>query len=138
VKAAERQLANRREPSPRTSARFALPSTGRSHGVRWRMAVGDWLKKIFAAPNAAPPEPPKLPGTSEKALASALQSLPRSERGWITLAEAARLFSPQQPDYAFGEMDDVGNTRLAQFAEEHRCSPQFMPAEGRLYFTRSA
>ena len=26
--------------------------------------------------------------------------------------------------------------RLAQFSTQHRCSPQFMPSEGRVYFTR--
>ena len=102
------------------------------------MAVGDWLKGIFTAPEATPRDARKLPGASENALASALQDLPRTERGWITLAEAARLFSPQEPEYAFGEMDDAGKARLAQFASEHRCSPQFMPTEGRLYFTRDA
>jgi len=75
---------------------------------------------------------------SESALASSLQRLPAGERGWITLAEAARLFSAAEPAYAFGEMDDAGKLRLEQFSAEHRCSPQFMPVEGRVYFTRNA
>jgi hypothetical protein len=43
-------------------------------------------------------------------------------------------------DYAFGEMDEKGRTRLAAFAadEEHRCKVDIMPAEGRVYFTRTA
>ena len=101
------------------------------------MGIGDLLRKIFSPASAAPPDAPRLSGTSESALGSSLQSLPAGERGWITLAEAARLFSGEQPQYAFGEMDDAGKLRLGQFSTQHRCSPQFMPTEGRVYFTRS-
>jgi hypothetical protein len=103
-----------------------------------RMGLGDILKKFFGAANAAPPVAPQLSATSESALASSLQRLLAGERGWITLAEAARLFSAAEPGYAFGEMDDDGKLRLEQFSAEHRCSPQFMPVEGRVYFTRNA
>ena len=102
------------------------------------MGLGDILKKFFGAPNATPRDVPKLPGTSESALASSLQGLPAGEHRWITLAEAARLFSAAELEYAFGEMDDAGKLRLEQFSAEHRCSPQFMPVEGRVYFTRNA
>jgi hypothetical protein len=101
------------------------------------MGVGDFLRKIFSPANAAPPDVPRLSGTSESALGSALRSLPAGERGWITLAEAAGLFSSEQPQYAFGEMDEAGKLRLAEFSAQHRCSPQFMPTEGRVYFTRN-
>jgi hypothetical protein len=105
--------------------RFAF---GRAVGAREvSMGVGDFLRKMFSPPNALPPDGPRLSGASESALGSSLQNLPAGERGWITLAEAARLFSSEQSDYAFGEMDDAG---------KHRCSPQFMPVEGRVYFTR--
>jgi hypothetical protein len=100
------------------------------------MGVGDLLRKMFSSANAVPPDAPRLSGTSESALGSALQALPAGERGWITFAEAARLFSSEQPQYAFGEMDDAGKLRLGQFSAQHRCSPQFMPVEGRVYFTR--
>ena len=100
------------------------------------MGVGDFLRKMFSPPNAVPPDGPRLSGASESALGSSLQGLPAGERGWITLAEAARLFSSEKPDYAFGEMDEAGKDRLAQFSTRHRCSPQFMPVEGRVYFTR--
>ena len=76
------------------------------------MGVGDLLRKIFSPANAVPPDAPRLSGASESALGSSLQSLPAGERGWITLAEAARLFSSEQPEYAFGEMDDAGKLRL--------------------------
>ena len=101
------------------------------------MGVGDLLRKIFNPANAAPSDAPRLPGTSESALGSSLRSLPAAERGWITFAEAARLFSSEQPQYAFGEMDDAGKLRLGQFSAQHHCSPQFMPTEGRVYFTRN-
>jgi hypothetical protein len=41
--------------------------------------------------------------------------------------------------YAFGEMDNQGKTNLAAFAAqiEHRSTVDFMPSEGRLYFTRA-
>jgi hypothetical protein len=102
------------------------------------MGLGDVLKKFFGATNATPPDAPRLSGTSESALASSLQRLLAGERGWITLAEAARLFSAAEPAYAFGEMDDDGKLRLEQFSAGNRCSPQFMPVEGRVYFTRNA
>lgn len=102
------------------------------------MGLGDLLGKIFGSANALPPDAPRLSGASDGALASSLRSLPAGERGWITLAEAARLFSGEQAQYAFGEMDDAGKLRLAQFSAEHRCSPQFMPTEGRVYFTRNS
>jgi hypothetical protein len=52
--------------------------------------------------------------------------------------EAARLFSTEEPQYAFGEFDEAGKNRLAQFAGQYRCTPNFMPTEGRLYFVRNA
>ena len=54
------------------------------------------------------------------------------------LADAARLFSTADPDYAFGEMDDEGKHRLVEFAARSRSDPQFIPTQGRVYFTRKA
>jgi hypothetical protein len=102
------------------------------------MGLMDWVKNTFGSSNATPADLRRLSATSECALGSSLQSLPVGERGWITLAEAARLFSIEDPQYAFGEMDDAGKLRLEQFSAQHRCSPQFMPTEGRLYFTRNS
>ena len=53
------------------------------------------------------------------------------------LSEATRLFSNQQSEYAFGEMDEEGKLRISEFASECECVFQFMPAEGRVYFTRN-
>ena len=103
-----------------------------------RMGFGDVLKKFFGAAAATPPDAPRLSATNESALASSLQHLLEGERGWITFPEAARLFSAAELAYAFGEMDDPGKLRLEQFSAGQRCSPQFMPVEGRVYFTRNA
>ena len=102
------------------------------------MGLGDLLKKLFSSASATPADAPRLPATSESALESALQRLPAGERGWITLAEAAYLFSTEEPRYAFGEMDEAGKLRLGQFSAEHRCTLNYMPTEGRVYFTRNA
>jgi hypothetical protein len=120
----------------RAAAESPLLLGGRREGG-FGMGVGDLLRKIFSPANAVPPDALRLSGASESALGTSLQGLPSGERGWITLAEAARLFSSEDSQYAFGEMDDAGKLRLAQFSTQHRCSPQFMPTEVRVYFTRN-
>ena len=100
------------------------------------MPIRDWMRRIFKAPDATPADEPRLSGASESALACSLQKLPAGERGWITLAEAARLFSGERQDYAFGELDEAGKDRLAQFASRHRSTPDFRPVEQE-YFRRT-
>lgn len=100
-----------------------------------------FLSRLRSALSAAPPQPPsppRLPATSEGALAAALAGLPAQRRGWITMAEARALFSPMEAQYAFGETDEIGKANLAAFAarSEHPAKLDFMPLEGRLYFTR--
>ena len=102
------------------------------------MAVGNWLNRMFGARGAAPADLRKLLAASASALASSVRGLPVGERGWITLAEAAHLFSTAEQQYAFGEMDEDGKARLADFAAQCRCLPEFMPTEGRVYFRREA
>jgi hypothetical protein len=94
-----------------------------------------WIRKIFGSA-VTPADAPRMPATSERALSSSLQNLPLRERGWIRLSEAAHLFSPEEPDYAFGDMDDEGKRALAEFGADCRCEYQFMPTEGRVYFRR--
>jgi hypothetical protein len=53
------------------------------------------------------------------------------------MAQAAALFSHEEGQYAFGELDDDGKTRLAQFAAQYRSTPDFRPTEGRIYFKKS-
>ena len=94
------------------------------------------LRKIFGSADVIPTDVRQLPATSKEALSSSLQYLPLGERGWIRLTEAAHLFSPEEPDYAFGDMDDEGKRRLTEFGADCRCEFQFMPTEGRVYFRR--
>jgi hypothetical protein len=85
-----------------------------------------------------PPDSRKLAASSENELSASLQALPIGEKGWITLRDAWHLFSQMDEEEAFGEMDDPGKTRLAEFAAYpvHRSEINFMPTEGRVYFTR--
>ena len=102
------------------------------------MGIMDWAKKMYGTSGAAPADLRGLSAVNEGALASSLRTLRVGERGWITMADAARLFSAKEPQYAFGEMDDAGKLRLEEFSAKHRCSAEFMPTEGRLYFRRNA
>jgi len=101
------------------------------------MGLFDSAKRFFGTSAATPADDRKLSATTESALGRGLQNLSRGARGWITLAEAARLFSTQEPQMAFGDLDEAGKTALAEFAAQYRCMPQFMPMEGRLYFQRN-
>jgi hypothetical protein len=94
--------------------------------------------KAFLAGAPVPPDARKLAASSENELSASLQALPTGEKGWITLRDAWHLFSRMDEEEAFGEMDDAGKRRLAEFAEHstHRSEFNFMPTEGRIYFTR--
>jgi hypothetical protein len=96
-----------------------------------------WVQRVFGSVGRVPAEPARLSAESEERLSSSLRGLPHGERGWINISEAAQLFSTKDPKYAFGEMDEEGKERLSDFAATCRCEPQFIPAEGRLYFRRS-
>jgi hypothetical protein len=103
------------------------------------MTLFDKLRGLFGLPTPEPPDAFRLEGAGVVALGASLKSLPVGERGWITLREAWRLFSPAQSEAeAFGELDDAGRKRLEDFAAEapHRSDFSFMPVEGRLYFRR--
>jgi hypothetical protein len=102
------------------------------------LGLRNWLTGVFGSAGATPADAPSLSAQSESALASSLQNLPVGERGFIPLADAARIFSTEPAGYAFGEMDEAGKARLARFAAEAHCFPEFMPTEGRLYFTRTS
>jgi hypothetical protein len=102
------------------------------------MGLGDTLKKMFGTSSGATlADERQLAGESEAALGASLQKLPSGERGWITMAQAAALFSHQEAQYAFGELDEDGKTKLPQFAAQYRSTPDFRPAEGRMYFKKS-
>jgi hypothetical protein len=97
-----------------------------------RMNQWDWWKSLLSQGSPAAPSAERLDGRS-KAL---LHETP----GWITNKEAKQLFSPMDDEYAFGEIDEVGKSNIADFAAHvtRRCSFAFMPVEGRVYFSRKA
>jgi hypothetical protein len=97
------------------------------------------LKSAFTFRVPVPPDTRRLNGSSEGVLSASIKLLPMGERGWITLPEAAALFSPMDGQYAFGEMDEGGKANLGTFAarREHPCDVQFAPIEGRVYFIRT-
>ena len=95
-----------------------------------------WLRKILGSAKAVPADVRRLPAASERTLSSSLKNVPQGERGWIALSEAARLFSTEEPQYAFGEMDDDGKRKIRVFAAACRSEVQFMPTEQRVYFQR--
>jgi hypothetical protein len=100
------------------------------------MGILDRLKSAFGTQPRKPRSPPRLGTASEGVLAASLQRLLPQERAWITMQEARQLFSAADDQYAFGEMDEQGKTRLADFANRNGASFDIMPIEGRIYFTR--
>jgi hypothetical protein len=93
------------------------------------------LKSLFHSLDDEPSATRRLYGSSKELLAASIRKMPCEERGWITIKEAAVLFSPADDEYVFRAMDG-GNRNLASFVAEepHRCRFEFL--EGRLYFTR--
>jgi hypothetical protein len=102
------------------------------------MGLVDWFRSLLSPSDATPADDRALSGTSENALGSSLDRLRPGERGWIPLADAAHLFSTEDAQYAFGELDDAGRRRLADFAAEYRCTPDFRPTVGRMYFHKNS
>jgi hypothetical protein len=84
--------------------------------------------------------PPKLDADDAAALSRSIGTLPVGDRGWITMQEARALFSVLGDQYAFGDTDEAGKANIAAFAAQatHRSTYDFMPVEGRVYFTRMA
>jgi hypothetical protein len=100
------------------------------------MGIVSLIGKLFGLNTTPPPDAMKLDGKTEATLARSLSALPPEERGWITLAEARTLFSTKDAQYAFGETDEDGRTRIESFATQHRSVINFMPIEERVYFVR--
>jgi hypothetical protein len=100
------------------------------------MGMFDWLRSLSGPTIRRFDEDRRLHGGDEAALARDVALLVPGARGWIALAEAARLFS-STPDarYAFGQADEHGRQRLEEFAASHRLQLDLMP-DGRVYFTR--
>ena len=100
------------------------------------MGIVSLIGKLFGLNTTPRPDAMKLDGKTEATLARSLSALPPEERGWITLAEARTLFSTKDAQYAFGETDEDGRTRIESFAAQHRSVINFMPIEERVYFVR--
>jgi hypothetical protein len=103
------------------------------------MSFWEKLTSAFKFRGPVSPDTRRLNGSSEGVLSASIKLLPTGERGWITMPEAAALFSRMDDQYAFGEMDDEGKANLSAFAAQraHRCDIQFAPTEGRVYFIRA-
>jgi hypothetical protein len=104
------------------------------------MTLWDWWKSLLLQGSPSAPSTRRLDGRSKALLAASIKALPYEAPGWITNKEAKQLFSPMADDYAFGEMDEAGKSNIADFAAQvtPRCSFEFMPVEGRVYFIRKA
>jgi hypothetical protein len=94
------------------------------------------LKLLFSRGSIKPPSSRRLDGRSKALLTASIKVLPYDEPGWITMKEAKALFSPEDDEYAFGEMDEVGKGNLAAFAAGAipPCLFELMPVENRVYF----
>jgi hypothetical protein len=104
------------------------------------MGLWDWWKSLLLPGPPAALSAQRLDGRSQTLLAASIKVLPYETPGWITNKEAKQLFSPMADDYAFGEMDEVGKSNIADFAAQvtPRCLFEFMPVEGWVYFIRKA
>ena len=101
------------------------------------MSLWRALKSAFTRPGLSEPvDVPRLDGASLAGLSRSLGNLPRGERGWIPFAEARNLFSAMDAQYAFGELDQEGSSKIAAFAADNQSDISFMPIENRVYFWR--
>ena len=100
------------------------------------MGLLQQFRSLFSTKKSHALLPRRLDGRSKVLLDASFRMLPRGERGWIAIKEAAVLFSPKADEYAFGELDEEGKSNLAAFAAQASMRFAFMPAEGRLYFIR--
>ncbi len=104
------------------------------------MSWGSWWKSLFPQGSIVAPPPRRLAGRGKLLLEPSIKMMPYDEPGWITSKEAKSLFSAQEDQYVFGEMDEVGKQNLASFASgvDDGCLFEFMPVEDRVYFIRKA
>jgi hypothetical protein len=104
------------------------------------MSLWDWWKSLLSRGSPPAASTRRLDGRSKTLLAASIKALPYETPGWITSKEAKQLFSSMDDEYAFGEMDEVGKANIAGFVAHvtPRCSFEFMPVEGRVYFLREA
>ena len=97
----------------------------------WLQALWGWFRSVEE------PAPIHLDATTEIALSKALRALRPGQLGWITIAEAGRLFSVDEED-PLGDFDTDGISALDRFAADqvHRSVVTTDMTERRIYFTR--
>jgi hypothetical protein len=100
------------------------------------MGLMDQLKSGVRSPDEPLPTR-RLDGSTKESLAASIRMIPDEECGWITLKEAAILFSSEDDEYAFREIDG-GTQNLAVFVAEESRRCRFGFVEGQLYFTRTS
>jgi hypothetical protein len=83
---------------------------------RGHMSLWDWWKSLLLQGARTGPSTQRLDGRSKTLLAASIKALPYETPGWITNKDAKQLFSPMDDQYAFGEMDEVGKSNIADFA----------------------
>ena len=79
------------------------------------MRLWDWWKSLLLQGSPSAPCAQRLDGRNKALLAASIKTLPWETPGWITNKEAKQLFSPMNDEYAFGEMDEVGKSNIADF-----------------------
>jgi hypothetical protein len=94
---------------------------------------------LFARPSGEEASEPRLSARNESELSASIRELRPGARGWITVKKAGSLFSQMGNEYAFGKLDEKGRAKLGAFAAQgqHRSEFAHLPAEGRVYFTRT-
>jgi hypothetical protein len=100
------------------------------------MSIGDRISHLFGDGSAEPADLPKLDAANRSALSKSIKSVQPGERGWVSMAEAQSLFSARTGPYAFGQTDEEGLSHISAFADDNGVTFEFMPVEGRVYFTR--
>ena len=89
-------------------------------------------KEIEPKPSSRPRVPPADAQPPEESAPPEVKPISKTAGGVTAAITAAK--------YAFGEMDEEGKAEIASFAAQitHRSDFDFMPVEGRVYFTRKA
>ena len=77
-----------------------------------------------------PEAPIKLDAGSKSALAASIRALAPGRRGWISMSEAAHLFSAKEAAYAFGELDDDGSRTLVLRRDDAEAPFRFHAGRG--------
>jgi hypothetical protein len=95
------------------------------------------LKGLLPIAPAATPvsDTRKLDGSNLGTLGAQLRALSPGQRGWISFAEYARLFSADGEGPS--EWDAVGLRAAGEFAAQYRCAPKTELGEQRVYFTKN-